>query len=83
MSFSRKQIEAIEVGSKIAAGWNGLFSEASEVLSIHAKQEDIAGKLFVCGYRAFGEDASISFSIKEGDALDAKLYKIFNKENCA
>ena len=79
MVFTREEIEAIEVGkTKIAAGLGaGTFGAPTLVTSIHAKAEDVAGKLFVCGYRQFGEGASISFSIKEGDQLDGRIYRIF------
>ncbi len=68
MTFTRQQIEAIEVGkTMVQAGFDGRYGEATVVTSIHAKQEDIYGKLFVCGYRQYGDNAQMSFSIKEGD----------------
>lgn len=77
-AFTRDQIDAIEIGTtKVAHGINGRFGEATTVVEIYAKREDIHGKLFVCGYRQYGEGARISFSIKEGDATDARHYRIF------
>ena len=68
MTYTREQIDGITVGkTKIAAGCDGRFGEPTVVVSIHAKQEDIHGKLFVCGYRRFGDNACISFSVKEGE----------------
>ncbi len=56
MTFTRQQIEAIEVGkTMVQAGFDGRYGEATVVTSIHAKQEDIYG------------NAQMSFSIKEGD----------------
>lgn len=78
-TFTREQIDTIEIGNtKIAHGINGRFSEATTVVDIFAKCEDIHGKLFVCGYRQYGEGARISFSIKEGDEIDALYYRISN-----
>lgn len=77
MTFTREQIESINVGTKIAHGFgDGKFGQATEVVEIVARREDITGKLFVMGYRAFGENSTISFSIKEGTELDKKLYRI-------
>ena len=77
MTFTRAQIESIAIGStKIAQGIDGRFGEATTVVDIHAKQDDICGKLFVCGYRQYGEGAMISFSVKEGD--DGRFIRIFN-----
>ncbi len=77
MTITREQIDAIKVGhTKIAHGIDGRFGDATLVVDIHAKQDDIHGKLFVCGYRQYGENARISFSIKEGDASDARHYRI-------
>lgn len=78
MTFTRQQIESIEIGStKVAHGIDGRFGEATTVVEIYAKKEDIKGKLFVCGYRQYGEGARMSFSIKEGDEVDARHYRIF------
>jgi hypothetical protein len=82
-TFTRQQIEDIKVGkTRIAWGLgDGQYGEPTPVVEIHAKQEDCKGKLFVCGYRRFGSDqpfSAISFSIKEGDALDYRLYQIHN-----
>lgn len=69
-TFTRQQIESIKVGKTvIAMGFDGRFGEATPVTSIHAKQDDISGKLFVCGYRQYGERAQISFSVKEGEEI--------------
>lgn len=77
-TFTREQIDAIEPGkTRIARSFTGVaFGEADLVTSLHAKQDDIHGKLFVCGYTQFGENGWLSFSIKEGDATDARLYQI-------
>jgi hypothetical protein len=74
-AFTRAEIDAIAVGkTRIANRWS---AEATEVVSIHAKGEDIHGKLYVCGYVRFGTNGGkVSFSIKEGDELDASLYRI-------
>lgn len=74
--FTRQQIEAITIGTQIAAGFDGRFGEFQPVTSIHAMHADINGKLFVCGYRRHGDNAQISFSIKEGDACDFRHYRI-------
>ncbi len=68
-TFTRKQIESIAVGTTIAQGMDGRFGEATCVTSIHAKRYDIGGKLFVCGYRQYGDNAQISFSVKEGEEV--------------
>lgn len=65
-TFTRQQIEAIEVGTTVAGFYP---SEFTPVVSIHAKKEDIHGKLFVCGYRQCGDNAQISFSVKEGEEV--------------
>jgi hypothetical protein len=67
-TYTRQQIDAITPGTtRIAQGIDGRYGEATLVTSLHAKQEDIHGKLFVCGYRQYGEGAQMSFSIKEGE----------------
>ena len=76
MPFTREQIEAIDVGTEIAWGMGGRFGAMTKVVEIFAKREDVQGKLFVCGYREFGEGARISFSIKEGSETDAKHYLV-------
>lgn len=77
MTFTREQIDAIEIGkTQLVWGINGRFGEPRLVVSIHAKQEDVKGKLFVCGYTTHGDNGRISFSIKEGDAVDARHYRI-------
>jgi hypothetical protein len=72
--FTRQQIDAIKVGTMIAQGIDGRFGEATAVTSIHAKQDDIHGKLFVCGYRQYGDNAQMSFSVKEGE--DGRFIRI-------
>lgn len=68
-TFTREQIENINVGSMIACGIDGHFGEATPVTSIHAKRDDVHGKLFVCGYRQYGDNAQMSFSVKEGEQI--------------
>ena len=82
-TFTRAQIDAIAIGTTtIAQSIDGLhFGKATPVVSIHAKREDIHGKLFVCGYRDFGGNAQISFSVKEGDPTDSRLTRILNIED--
>lgn len=72
------QVDAIAVGTSIAFSLNGCFGEPTEVESIHAKQDDIHGKLFVNGYRRYGRAGKglMSFSIKEGDETCARFYRI-------
>ena len=75
--FTRQQVDSIEVGTLIAWSLDGKqFGAATPVVEIYAKAEDVAGKLFVCGYRQNGPTSTISFSIKEGDRLDGTLYRI-------
>jgi hypothetical protein len=75
--FTRTQIASIQMGqTKIAHGIDGRFGEATPVVEIYALRDDIHGKLFICGYRQYGENARISFSIKEGDDCDARHYRI-------
>ena len=76
VTFSREQVDALKVGSLIASGIDGRFGEPRPVTRIFAKGHDVKGFLYVCGYTTFGEGAEISFSIKEGDATDARLYRI-------
>lgn len=77
MTFTRQQIETINVGTKIAFGLgDGRFGQFSPVVEITCRREDINGKLFVHGYREFGHNARMSFSIKEGSDTDARLYRI-------
>jgi hypothetical protein len=69
-TFTRQQIEAIAIGKTLVTPcFDGRFGEATLVTSIHAKQDDIHGKLFVCGYRQYGEGAQMSFSVKEGEEI--------------
>lgn len=77
--FTREQIDAIAVGKTlIAQGFDGRFSEATTVVEIYAKGDDIHGKRYVCGYREYGPGARISFSVKEGDPVDARHYIIMD-----
>lgn len=79
--FTREQIDAIEVGKTlIAMGIDGRFGEATVVTSIHAKREDVNGKLFVCGYRQYGDNAQMSFAVKEGDASDFRHVQIIQPQ---
>lgn len=71
--FTREEVDSIKIGSIL----DGPFRKPSEVLRIFAKDNDVHGRLFVCGYQRHGDaGGSISFSIKEGDTLDASLYRI-------
>ena len=64
--FTRAEVDSIKVGSVI----DGYIGRPSPVVSIFAKENDVHGKLFVCGYQKHGDSGgSISFSIKEGDTL--------------
>lgn len=82
-TYTRAQIDAIQPGrTLIAMGIDGRFSEATVVTSIHAKRNDIHGKLFVCGYRQFGEGGQMSFSVKEGEESDFRHTKIVQPEAC-
>lgn len=74
--FTREQVDAITIGTKITRGIDGRWGNTHPVVSIHAKQEDIHGKLFVCGYTSYGEGSAMSFSIKEGDPSDFRHYRI-------
>jgi len=76
MTFTREQVDAITIGTMITRGIDDRWSDPHPVVSIHAKQNDIEGKLFVCGYTTYGEDAQMSFSIKEGDPTDFRHYRI-------
>ena len=71
--FTREEVDSIKIGSILV----GPFRKPSQVLSIFAKENDIHGKLFVCGYQKHGDNGgSISFSIKEGNTLSASIYRI-------
>ncbi|MGD9670272.1 MAG: hypothetical protein AB7U75_14740 [Hyphomicrobiaceae bacterium] len=77
MTFTREQIEAVDLGTRIAYSIDGVsFSEATEVVEITARGEDVHGNLFVCGYRKFGPTSRISFSVKENNATDFRLTRI-------
>ena len=77
MAFTREQVTSIDVGTKLAFSISGeRYSAPTRVTSITCRREDMHGKLFVHGYREHGVNGKISFSIKEGDTLDAKLYRI-------
>lgn len=77
MTFTRDQINSIDVGTKIAHGLgDGRFASPTEVTEIVCKREDIKGKLFVMGHRKFSNNSTISFSIKEGSEVDARIYRI-------
>jgi hypothetical protein len=76
-TFTRTQIEAIDVGSMLAWGLgDGFFGKPQPVVEITCRREDIHGERFVNGYRAFGPGSRISFSIKEGNGADARLYRM-------
>jgi len=80
-TFTREQIAAIEIGrTKIAMGIDGRFGEATPVVEIYARRDDIHGKLFICGYREYGAGARMSFSIKEGEESDFRHNKIVQDE---
>lgn len=80
-TFTRAEIDAIEIGkTKVAMGIDGRFGEATLVTKIYAKQDDIYGKLFVCGYRQFGDRAEMSFSVKEGEESDYRHNRIEQPE---
>lgn len=73
--FTRDQIDSIEPGMMLIRKFGGRRTEPARIVSLHAKKDDIAGKLFVCGYAEHGENAQMSFSIKEGDAYDFSAYE--------
>jgi hypothetical protein len=76
-TFTRAQVDSITAGkTRLTRVWDGRRGTTETVTSMHAKQDDIHGKLFVCGYTTHGDTGHISFSIKEGDALDGRLYEI-------
>src|SRR5687767_11658246 len=77
--FTREQVNSISVGyTHLRWGIDRPHGDPKVVTNIHAKREDIHGKLFVCGYIEFGPTSQISFSIKEGDEGDFKRYEIIN-----
>lgn len=74
--FTREQIDSIEPGMMLVRKNGERRNEPARVVSIFAKKDDVAGRLFVCGYAEFGANAQMSFSIKEGDAYDFSAYEL-------
>lgn len=58
----RAYIEALKVGDYAPNS----FGRMCEVVEITYRGLDVNGRLFVCYYTAFGRDARISHSLKEG-----------------
>jgi len=69
MEFTREQIESVKVGSYLIRG-----REKVKVTEIFARQEDTKGKLFVVGYAEHGPNATMSFSLKEGENSELCFY---------
>lgn len=75
--MTREEIEHLKVGDKLQMTYDidchgqilprAQWAEAREITHIYARREDIHGRLFVCFYTTFGENAQISGSIKEGE----------------
>jgi hypothetical protein len=76
MTFTREQIEAIDVGTRLAFSPVGVFTKSYEVVKITARDDDVHGKRYVLGYFRFTENSEMSFSIKEGSEVDATIYKL-------
>jgi hypothetical protein len=78
ITFTADQVNAI-APSKTEIAWslNGIhFGPFEPVTEIFARSSDVDGKRFVCGYRRFGDNSQISFSIKEGSESDARFYRL-------
>jgi hypothetical protein len=60
-------VEAFTEFRKLKPG--ARFGAAKKVVAITCRKEDINGKLFVMGELAFGENSTITFSVKEGELL--------------
>lgn len=75
-TFSDVEVAHIAIGTLIAHGINGRFSRPTPVVEIFARGTNRHGRPFVCGYREYGDNARISFSIAAGDITDAAHYRI-------
>lgn len=62
---TREEIAAIEVGSEAPDA----FGKLARVVEITARKEDIHGKLFICYYTTWSENARMSNSMKEGEIV--------------
>lgn len=62
---TREQIDNLMVGDIVP----NCFGELRPITTIHAKREDINGKLFACFYTKFGDNSALSGSLKEGEAI--------------
>lgn len=75
-AFTRAQMDSIDVGTMLQWSLTGEHYSAPRRVVEITMRSDIHGRMLVCGYTSHGDNASISFSIKEGDELDGKLYRI-------
>lgn len=61
VTFSRKQIENLQVGDYVLSP----LGDMKPIVSIHYKGFDMNGKYFACFYQQLGETSKMSHSIKE------------------
>jgi hypothetical protein len=62
---TRAEVASLKAGDLII----NPFGKPARVTRIHARGEDIHGKLYACYYVEWGEGSTISDSIKEGELL--------------
>ncbi len=62
---TRAEVESLAVGDEVL----DCFGNLRRVVDIHARRDDVSGKLFACFYQDFGNGSTISGSIKEGEPV--------------
>lgn len=74
--WTRETVEALKAGDRLQSTGGTMFgrarldaawSEPKAVVRIYARGLDVHGKAYVCGYTEFGPNATLSFSITEGE----------------
>lgn len=84
--MNRNEIAELKIGDKLASTIdlepfsnftklkpNARFGEGREIVKISVLKYDVYGKLFIMGETTHGPNATITFSIKEGEVLYKKV----------
>ena len=71
---TRQEIQSFQIGDLAP---NSLSKTWQPITEIYARKQDVNGKWFICYYTKFGENSTISHSLKENE-LDRSVSLISN-----
>jgi hypothetical protein len=63
--FTRGDVLSLRVGDCLT----NVFGDITPITSIYAQENAVDGTAFCCFYQAYGENATMSNSVSEGEAI--------------